>query len=259
MANNKVLANFDEDDRSIAFETFQIKLERWETNTLELRLWSSSHSGFRPVEGSGGGGGGVHGRVSSRQQGVINSLPQILMVLAHWTSAILPAHCIALFALYIFPARTDVYVFSAVLRVCVRVPPPSPVHDNGAASHSLLFLVLVSFFSFSQPKPRERRWLRVLCIPLGWWRGLSSARSLRPAADRSFTSTSLWNTHALTLTHSSTQDSTQLRGPQAVHVVSDKHSILLTQLSLNSSEKKAKRLRHFAKVESFNLCTHPEH
>lgn len=43
--------------------------------------------------------------------------------------------------------------------------------------------------------------------------------------------------------------------------MSDKHSILLTQLSLNSDKKikkkEGKRLKHFAKLESFNLCTHP--
>lgn len=43
--------------------------------------------------------------------------------------------------------------------------------------------------------------------------------------------------------------------------MSAKHSILLTQLSMNSDKKKekkkGKRLKHFAKLEPFNLCTHP--
>ena len=134
---------------------------------------------------------GAHGRGSSGQQG-INSLSQILMALAHWNSrshdsSAPPPNIAALFTLYIFLARALVYVFGVVLSVC---GPASPLPSSLSPSLPLC----ICLFGFTQPKPWQRCWLRGLCIPLGWWRGLSSVHSLRPGADRSFTSTSLSNT-----------------------------------------------------------------
>lgn len=75
-------------------------------------------------------------------------------------------------------------VFSAVRGVYVRPSLFTHVH----------FFPFQSPFPCTQLKSRQHYWLRGLCIPLGWWRGLSSEHSLQPGADRSFTSTSLSNT-----------------------------------------------------------------
>lgn len=89
-----------------------------------LPFWVSVEDG-----GGGEGRGRVHGRVSSGQQGFIKLSapdPNGLGTLSLCHAASPSAHCIALFALYIFPARTHVYVFTALLRVCVRSPLSPP-------------------------------------------------------------------------------------------------------------------------------------
>lgn len=96
-----------------------------------------------------------------------------------------PLRCLpaALFTLNIFFWPVQMCMFSVWSLVCVA-----------HSSLSLSVCLSVCLFGFTQPKPWQQCWLRGLCIPLGWWRGLSSVHSLRPGADRSFTSTSLSNT-----------------------------------------------------------------
>lgn len=143
------------------------------------------------------------------------------------SSSALPPNSIVLFTLYIFLTCADVYDFSVVFGVC------------GPTSHSVLSLS-VALFGFTQTKPRQQCWLRGLCIPLGWWRGLSSEHSLRPGADRSFTSTSLSNTPLDMRQHPAKRSA----GGTRTHRQTLNTSYTTHTLSL--SREKKRRLGHFA-------------
>lgn len=96
-----------------------------------------------------------------------------------------------------------------------------------------------SLFGFTQPKPWQQCWLRGLCIPLGWWRGLSSVHSLRPGADRSFTSTSLSNTPLDMRQHPAKRSAGGTRTRRQTLNTSYKHTV-------SAERKKRERLGYFA-------------
>lgn len=173
------------------------------------------------------------------------TLSQILMALAHWTSGkpkaarvttpplhCLPTELLCLHCTFFWPVHSC--MFSVWSLVCVA---------RLVTQCSLSFSLSLS--GFTQPKPWQQYWLRGLCIPLGWWRGLSSVRSLRPGADRSFTSTSLSNTPLDMRQHPPKRSA----GGTHTHWQT---SLLLAQYTHTDSEQREKgRLGHF--VANFSL------
>lgn len=111
---------------------------------------------------------GPRGRGANGQQGIY-SLSLILMAPLPWiqhtpnaaqsrhSSSMLPqAPPLCFYCLFFWPFADECMLIVAVgVWVCECV---------------WAFL----FFGFAQPKPRQTCWLRGLCIPLRWWRDLSS-------------------------------------------------------------------------------------
>lgn len=126
---------------------------------------------------------GSHGSGSNGQQGILSvpnpNGPAALnqhsnAAQSHRFSRTLPPSTTVLFLLHFSLNWEDARVFNTAFGVWVWV------------GYSGL-----TGFGFTMPKPWQPRWLRG--ILLRWWRGLSSALSLRPGADGRFTLTSFLN------------------------------------------------------------------
>lgn len=166
------------------------------------------------------------------------SLSQIWIPMAHWTShKPKTAQSQDLSISTGSQQRCHVYTMYSLTRALEYVFQCGPLIVHSAwPFHSSSS----SLFPFTQLKPRQQCWLRALCIPLGWWRALSSVRSLRPGADRSFTSTSLSNTRLDVRQHPAKRSAGG----------SDKQSQLPTQTITHKhahthTQGREKRFKHF--------------